>query len=154
MISRPYASQLLLAARQELLDVVLPAVSTDRARVSIEMIENLLRSCAARCDHEIAWMREETTAIVALGERLVATGADPDGTIAAALDAVRASDQDSDHLADVQQRYDRAGEVLSCCLERAVALGGDVLADARGVLRQRQEREMEILGEFGFVGRG
>ena len=60
MISRPTTDQLILECRRELLEVVLPDVNTEHVRVTVQMLENILRNAATRSAHEIAWMREET----------------------------------------------------------------------------------------------
>src|SRR6185503_3978714 len=99
--------------------------------------------------HEIAWMRDECEQVEAL-----AAGVDDPGT-EAALAAYREADRTSLHLDDVQAAYDRAGEVLSCAVEHALAAGDtSLLAASRNILRLRSEREMAILGGWNMVGRG
>jgi hypothetical protein len=118
------------------------------AGVAVEMLDNLLANLATRSAHEIAWMRDECARIEALVEDIA------DSAVTAVLVEYRALDRDSLHLDDVQAAYDRAGEVLSCAIEHALASGNRAVLDAaRAVLRLRSEREMEILSGWNLTGR-
>jgi hypothetical protein len=114
----------------------------------------VLRNCATRAAHEIAWMHDETEAMVAYAERVAAS---PSATaaVAEALRTFAAQRSPSLHLDDVSKTYSLAGECLSTALE-AVLAGGDneLEAAGRALLEQRLANELEIMGEWTMVGRG
>jgi len=64
MLSKPTTQQVLLDCRRELLEVIDPAVSDPTVKIAIQMLENVLRNCAERSAHEIAWMRDESNLMV------------------------------------------------------------------------------------------
>jgi hypothetical protein len=135
------------------MNTVLPAVPEGPVQIAIQMMENVLRNCAARAAHEIAWMREEGDAMVAFAERVAASAGATDG-VRAALDGYRSGRTDSLHLDDVCATYDLAGTCLSAAIESAMAAGDDELTAAgRELLEQRLAHENEIMGEWAFVGR-
>ena len=154
MLSRPTTEQILLDLRAELLSTIDAAVSEPAAKVAIQMMENVLRNCATRAAHEIAWMREETAAMVEFAECVGSSAAASD-ELRAALARHRTERSDSLHLDDVAATYSLAGECLSTALEAALAAGADELHVAgRGLLEQRLEHERAIMGEWTMVGRG
>ena len=149
MLSRPTTDQAIEGVIRALDDTVLAAVGEGPAGVAVQMARQILRGCAVRAAHEIAWMHEEIAAICRLAERTDAPA------VRVALDALGALDTTSLHLADVQVRYDRAGEVLSCVVDAAFAAADAALtAAAREVLEARSAHEMEIVGQLDLVGRG
>lgn len=153
MISEPSCARLLEVVRAELQSTVAPAVSDARTRAALGMIDSILANVSARCDHEVAWMREEIADIETVADNVIAAGADPQLRVSAALDVLRAHRSPSDHTDDVGAEYDRASEVLSCALE-ATLPGSDVLRQqVRSVLKRRLRREIEIRGDFTVVGR-
>ena len=156
MLSRPTTEQVLLDCRTELLATIEPAVADGPAKVAVQMLENVLRNCAARAAHEVAWMHEEGAAMIAFVERVV-TG--PLGTpeVDAALAAYEAGRSDSRHLDDACATYDLAGRAFSVAVE-AVMTGEGALADelhraGRDLLELRLAHEQQIMGEWAFVGR-
>ena len=116
MLSRPTTEQILIDCRNELLNTIDPAVSAEPVKIAIQMMENVLRNCATRAAHEIAWMHEETSAMVDFARR-VAHGAHTTPELTAALAAYEAGASTSLHLDDVAATYDLAGECLSAALE-------------------------------------
>ena len=153
MITRPSTEQIILDCRRELLDVVLPDVTSDQVRVSVQMLENVLRNAATRAAHEIAWMHEETAALEVFAREVAATLPDV-ADVDAALVALDEAPRSSLHLDDVTETYSRAGEAFSCALEAALASGDGPLGDrAAALLAARNERELEIKGEWTMVGR-
>lgn len=160
MLSRPTTEQILLDCRAELLATIEPAVADGPAKVAVQMMENVLRNCAARAAHEIAWMHEEGEAMLAFAERVAAS---PLGTsavrdaLAATVDAPTASR----HLDDACAAYDLAGRCLEAAIEATLAgtggehaaLADDLHRDGRALLEQRVGHENEIMGEWAFVGR-
>ena len=157
MISRPTTDQLILECRRELLDVVLPDVQTEHVRVTVQMLENILRNAATRSAHEIAWMREESISLEAFAQDVVAAfpgGAATTQATLAALAALAAAPRHSVDLADVVETYARDGEAFSCALEAAMTAGHPALsARAVELLAARNGRELEINGGWAMVGR-
>ena len=148
MQSSPTTTQILEGLRIELRESILPEISAAPARVTIEMLDNVLSNLATRAAHEIAWMRDECSQIEALADNV------GEAAVQAALADYRSLDLDSLHLDAVQAAYDRAGEVLSCTVECALAGGDRSLLDAaRTLLRLRSQREIEILGSWTMAGR-
>lgn len=154
MISLPSTEQIILDCRRELLEVIGPEVTSDAAKVSVQMIENILRNAAERAAHEIAWMHDETAAMESFANDTLA--AIPKATgVANALAALHAGPRASLHLADVATVYSLGGEALSYALEAAFAGGHDALATrAAALLAARSEHEVRVMGEWGMVGRG
>ncbi len=154
MITRPTTAQIILDCRRELLEVIGPEVKSDAGKVSVQMLENVLRNAATRSAHEIAWMRDETSAMETFARDTLAAA--PAGSvIAAALVALEAGPRESLHLDDVVAVYSLAGEAFSCAVEAAL-VGGHVVLAERGaaLLAARSATEVQIMGEWGFVGRG
>ena len=152
MLSRPTTDQIILDCRTELLDTIGPAVDAPQVQVAIQMMENVLRNCAERAAHEIAWMHEETEAMIAYARTVAALV--QSATTEAALAAYNGGSSTSLHLADVNANYDLAGECLSTAIEAAMAAGNDDLHRAgRAVLDKRLAHENSIMGEWSFVGR-
>ncbi len=155
MITRPSTAQILLDARRELLEVIGPEVSSSTARVSIEMLENVLRNCATRASHEIAWMRDECSSMEAFCDDVVSALGDSAAEVAERLAAYRLERSESLHLDDVQADYDRAGRAMSAAVDVVMASGDRPLAARTAeLLAARQAREAEIMGEWHMVGRG
>lgn len=152
MLSRPTTDQIILDCRTELLDTIGPAVDAPQVQVAIQMMENVLRNCAERAAHEIAWMHQETEAMIAYARTVVAWV--QSAPTEAALAAYDAGSSTSLHLADVTANYDLAGECLSTAIEAAMAAGNDDLhRTGRTVLDDRLAHENAITGEWSFVGR-
>jgi hypothetical protein len=153
MLSRPTTEQIILDCREELLNTIAPTVPEGPVLVAIQMMENVLRNCATRAAHEIAWMREEGDEMVAFARRVAAAG----HATTALLDAVAAFDgtsRDSLHLDDATTTYDLAGRCMSAAIDAVMAPGdADLQAEARAILGRRLEHENEIMGEWAFVGR-
>jgi hypothetical protein len=153
MLSRPTTEQLILDCRNELLNTIDPAVSAEPVKIAIQMMENVLRNCAARAAHEIAWMREESDLMVAFAHKVAGTPCSTPA-IAAALAAYDTGRSDSLHLDDVAATYDLAGNCLSAAIDAVMAAGDDELhLEARSILTTRLDHENQIMGEWAFVGR-
>ena len=154
MLSRPTTEQILLDCRAELLGTINPAIDDRQVKIAVQMMESVLRNCAARAAHEIAWMRDETSAMIAYAERVEASAFETAG-VAAALQHYAANRSDSLHLDAVTATYSLASECLSAALEAAVTAGDSGLQRAgRALLDQRLANELEIMGEWSMVGRG
>lgn len=154
MIVKPSTEQVILDCRRELLEVIGPEVLSDAGKISVQMVENVLRNVATRAAHEIAWMHEETIAMESFAYDTLR--AYPSAvTIDEALADLQAGPRTSLHLDNVAAVYSLAGEAFSCALEVALSCGDEVLA-ARGaaLLGARSATEVQIMGEWGFVGRG
>jgi hypothetical protein len=154
MLSRPTTEQILLDCRAELLGTINPAIDDRQVKIAVQMMESVLRNCAARAAHEIAWMRDETSAMIAYAERVEESAFETPG-VAAALQHHAANRSDSLHLDAVAATYSLAGECMSAALEAALTAGDSGLARAgRALLDQRLANELEIMGEWSMVGRG
>ena len=149
MLTRPTTEQVLTAVARELDEVVLPVVAEEPVRVALGMITQLLRGCAQRAAHEIAWMHEETAAIEA-----AVAGIDDDAT-RGALAALHDAPAGSLHLDDVVALYHLASEVVGAAIEWAYRTGHQERArDLRDLLVARSGHEMQIVGVLDLVGRG
>jgi hypothetical protein len=140
MIAKPTTEQILNDCSRELMDVVLPAVADDTVKVTVMMMELVLRNMAVRAAHEIAWMTDEIA-------ELTAFAAGPDGSSPASADG-------SLHLDDVVERYREASDAFSRAMEKAVA-SGDEERTRRGaaIMSRRLEHEQEVMCGWSPVGR-
>ena len=139
MIARPTTEQILNECSRELIEVVLPAVTDDAVKVTVLMMDVVLRNTAKRAANEIAWMTDEINELASF--------------VGAAGQSVADAD-DSLHLDDVVERYSRASEAFARALETAVASGDDALTRrGRAVLARRLEREQEVMCGWSPVGR-
>lgn len=153
MITQPSCSRYLEVVRQELRATVGPAVTDPAAQAALGMIDSILAGVMTRCDHEVAWMREEIADIEACAATVIAAAADTDGRVADSLTRLRTHRSPTDHTEDVRAEYDLAGEVLSRALEAGLSAGGETTSVVRDALRRRLAREMQIRGDFSLVGR-
>lgn len=153
MISSPSCARLLEVVRAELRATVAPVVSDPSITAALGMIDSILQNVGVRCDHEVAWMREEIAEIEVVADAVVAANADTESRVSAALEQLRTHRSPSDHTPDVQAEYNLASEVLSCALEAAIPTGGTLRDRVRSVLEHRLRREVEIRGNFTVVGR-
>ena len=152
MISRPTTAQLLDDCARELRESVVPAVTDPTVRVRLDMMEQLLASCAVRAAHEIAWMAAECDAMERYASDVLDVFAD-DG-LAARLETYRSRRSDSLELEDRIADYDRAGRSFAVALELALRRGHDELsARARELVDQRRRRETETRPGFRMPGR-
>ena len=131
---------------------ILPGLSDETLKLRLVMTETVLRNAAVRAAHEIAWMREETAALLAYARRVAARyGSAP---LRAALADAGAGPADSLHLADVADCYERAGRAFAAALAAAQEAGAaDLVAQAREVLRDRIATEKEVMATYAVVGR-
>jgi hypothetical protein len=136
MQSKPTTDQILLGIARELREAVLPDVRSEPVKVLVEMMEQLVLSCARRAAHEIAWIHDEAAAIGAAAGRAVGAPA-------------------SLHLDDVTDWYGSVSRVLSEGIEAAYRSGDDALIERwRALIEARQAHEDEVLGSLDLVGRG
>ena len=141
MISRPSTDQVLLDCCTELLDQVLPLIDDEMTAARITMLEGVLRSAAVRAAHEIALMQEETAAMLAYA-RTVESGSSSVATSGPGSTATTEPvSGDSLHLADVTERYCRAGEAFSRALEAVGDSDERLREEGVRILEQRVEHE-------------
>ena len=152
MITRPTTDTLIGDCCRELTDAILPALTDETLRLRLVMTETVLRNAAVRAAHEIAWMLAETSALMAYAaEVAVRHASEP---LRAAMAAVEGSPRDSLHLADVADRYERAGQAFEKALAAAQEAGAaDLVARARELLRDRIATEKEVMATYEVVGR-
>ena len=154
MISRPTTEQLLRNVASELGSRIHPAMTDPGLAVVVEMLQQLVTSCATRSAHEIAWLRDEEEAMVAFARDVVAELPDA-AAVQAALDAWERGRDGGLHLDQVVADYSLAGEALSSALEVALAAGHPELSARAGALiATRVGHETEIRGSYVMSGRG
>ena len=152
MITRPTTDALIGDCCRELTDVILPALTDETVRLRLVMTETVLRNAAVRAAHEIAWMLQETSALMAYAEQVAAGHASE--PLRAAMAAVETGPSESLHLADVTERYERAGRAFEKALAAAQEAGAaDLVAQAREVLRDRISTEKQVMATYAVVGR-
>jgi hypothetical protein len=152
MITRPTTEVLILDCCRELMDAILPALTDETLRLRLVMTETVLRNAAVRAAHETAWMFAETSDLMAYAAQ-VASGHESE-PLRAAIAAAEAGPPDSLHLADVADRYERAGQAFAMALAVAREAGAaDLVAQARELLRARIATEKEVMATYAVVGR-
>jgi hypothetical protein len=152
MITRPTTDALIVDCCRELTEAILPGLTDETLRLRLVMTETVLRNAAMRAAHEIAWMREETAALVAYAAEVAARHASE--PLRAAMTAVEAIPAASLHLADVVDRYEKAGQAFEQALTAAQEAGSaDLIAQARELLRDRVEIEKRVMATYTIVGR-
>ena len=160
MITRPTTDALIADCCRELMDAILPGLTDETLKLRLVMTETALRNAAVRAAHEIAWMSEETAALLGYAEQVAARFSDgphaddPLSTALAALAAAKALPAASLHLADVTDRYERAGQAFAAALAAAQEAGAaDLIAQARELLRTRIATEKQVMATYTVVGR-
>lgn len=153
MQALPTTQQLLDDLARELRETLMPAVAHDAALVvNLEMMEQLLTSCAVRAGHEIAWMTSEADAMVAYA-RDVARELD-DSAVTACLAHYDTGVTDSLLLADRARNYHLAGEAFAAALEAAMAADHDPFTErGRTLIATRVATEERLRPGFYFPGR-
>jgi len=152
MITRPTTDALIEDCCRELMEGILPGLTDETLKLRLVMAETVLRNAAVRAAHEIAWMRGETTALMAYAGRVAARHGSE--ALRATLAAAEADPADSLHLADVADCYERAGQAFAAALAAAQAAGAaDLVAQARELLRDRIATEKEVMATYAVVGR-
>jgi hypothetical protein len=136
MFTRPTTEQVLVGIADELRDTVTPLVTNEPALVLLGQIDQVLRGCAVRAAHEIAWMHDEADQIGA------ATGEEVGWPASLHLDAV-------------VSWYDSVSRVLSTALDAAFDVGDTAkVAELKQLLDARSATEMQVVGALNLVGRG
>jgi hypothetical protein len=152
VITRPTTDVLIEDCCRELMEGILPELTDETLKLRLVMTETVLRNAAVRAAHEIAWMREETAALMAYAGRVAARHGS--AALRAALGDAGAGPADSLHLADVAGRYERAGQAFATALAAAQEAGAaDLIAQARELLRDRIAAEKEVMATYAVVGR-
>ena len=152
MIIRPTTDALIADCCRELTEEILPALTDETLRLRLVMTETVLRNAAVRAAHEIAWMREETAALMAYAAEVAARHGSP--ALRDAMAAADSSHPDGLHLAEVAERYERAGQAFATAMAAATEAGhDDLIAKARELLRDRVAIEKEVMAAYAVVGR-
>ena len=152
MITKPATDVLIEDCCRELMEGILPGLTDETLKLRLVMTETVLRNAAVRTAHEIAWMREETAALLAYAAAVAARHASE--PLRAAMTAVQASPAASLHLADVAARYEKAGQAFEQALAAAQQAGAaDLIAQARELLRDRIAIEKQVMATYTIVGR-
>ena len=152
MITRPTTDVLILDCCRELTDAILPALTDETLRLRLVMTETVLRNAAVRAAHENrldARRDVRPDGLRRAGGRL-GTKASRCGPRSPPPRRVR---PDSLHLADVADRYERAGQAFAKALAVAQEAGAaDLVAQARELLRARIATEKEVMATYTVVG--
>jgi hypothetical protein len=136
MISRPTTEQILNNCSRELTEVVLPAVEDETVKVTVMMLDLVLRNASLRAAHEVAWMTEEIAAMHAFAG---ATG--PPAVASLHLDAV-------------VEAYCAASDAFSAAMEAAVSAGDDDrIRRGAALMDRRVGHEEEVMAGWTPVGR-
>jgi len=152
VITRPTTDALIEDCCRELMEGILPGLTDETLKLRLVMTETVLRNAAVRAAHEIAWMREETTALLGYAGRVAARHGSE--ALRAALAQAEVGPADSLHLADVADRYERAGQAFTAALAAAQEAGdADLVGEARELLRDRIATEKEVMATYEVVGR-
>lgn len=152
MIIRPTTEALIEDCCRELMEGILPGLTDETLKLRLVMTETVLRNAAVRAAHEIAWMRAETSALLAYAGRVAARYGSE--TLRTALADAQAGPADSLHLADVADAYERAGQAFATALAAAQEAGdAELVAEARQLLRDRIATEKEVMATYVVVGR-
>jgi hypothetical protein len=152
MITRPTTDALIGDCCRELTEAILPALTDETLRLRLVMTETVLRNAAVRAAHEIAWMREETSALLAYAAEVAARHGTETSRDATA--AVEGSPGTGLHLTEVVERYERAGQAFVTAMAAAQEAGeDDLVAKARELLRDRIATEKEVMATYAVVGR-
>ncbi len=152
MITKPTTDVLIEDCCRELMEAILPALTDETLKLRLVMAETVLRNAAVRAAHEIAWMREETAALLAYADQVAARhDSEP---LRAALAAAQPDQDSSLHLADVTGRYEQAGQAFAAALATAQEAGAaELVAQARELLRDRIATEKHVMATYEVVGR-
>jgi hypothetical protein len=152
MITRPTTDALIEDCCRELTEAILPGLTDETLKLRLVMTETVLRNAAVRAAHEIAWMLGETSALMAYAAEVADRY--PAGPVRAAIARIHAHRADSMELADVAERYERAGEAFAAALAAAQEAGAaDLVARARELLRDRISTEKKVMASYAVVGR-
>ena len=155
MITRPTTDDLIADCCRELMEAILPALTDETLRLRLVMTETVLRNAAVRAAHEIAWMAQETSALLSYAGQVAARhGTEPLRAALAALAAAgSAGSADSLHLADVTERYERASQVFVSALAAArEAEASDLIERGRELLQHRIATEKQVMATYAVVG--
>jgi hypothetical protein len=152
VITRPTTDVLIEDCCRELMEVILPGLTDETLKLRLVMTETVLRNAAVRAAHEVAWMREETAALLAYAGQVAARHGGE--VLRAALADAEAGPEGGLHLADVADVYERAGQAFAAALAAAQEAGAaDLVAQARELLRDRIATEKEVMAAYAVVGR-
>ena len=154
MISRPTTQQLLDDCARELRESIMPLVTDAAARVRLEMMEQIIASCALRSAHEQAWMAEECNEMEAYAGSVRDAFADDGAGVGALIDRYRNERRRGLELDDCVHDYDLAGRAFAAALALAMRRGDAALtARARELALARNDREGVLRPNFYFPGR-
>jgi hypothetical protein len=116
------------------------------------MAETVLRNAAVRAAHEIAWLSDETAALIEYAKAVNARI--PSVELTAALAAFGDGPQHSLHLTDVVETYERASRAFAVALAAVQREGIAELVDAaRDLLHDRVNTEKAVMATYAVVGR-
>lgn len=152
MQSRPTTEQILNDLAREVKESILPEVSDPTQKVNFEMMEQLLRACAKRSAHEIAWMSSEVKEIEKLAIDILAI--EDDLHLAETLKKYQTQKSESLHLEDQVQNYHLAGKLFEQLIVTVFEIRDKTFSNRlTELIRSRSEHESELINDFYFPGR-
>lgn len=154
MITQPTTQQLLDDCAREVRESIMPAVSDPAIRIKLEMMEQIIASCAIRSGNEMAWMAEECDLMEAYCVDVVSALSEESTVVANALDKYRNDRRGGFLLDDRVHDYDLAGRAFSAALQLAMRQRHESLTQrASELLNARNVREGVLRPNFYFPGR-
>jgi hypothetical protein len=151
--SKPTTQQLIDAVCVELASKIAPAISDPTAKVQLDMALAILRTTAVRSGNELAWMKEESDAIEAAANQLLAQLPEA-ASLQAALTAYTSGRTGGLGLDDAVADYQLATEVLSCAIEAAYESDDEGhIATVGALVDQRHGHQQTVTGQFMALGR-
>lgn len=153
MQALPTTQQLLDDLARAVRETLMPALAADPALVvNLEMMEQLLTSCAIRAGNEIAWLTAESDAMVGYAREVA--GQLGGAAVVASLAAFDTGVSDSLLLVDRARNYHLAGEAFGDALEAAMAAGQhELIEQGRAIIATRVANEERLRPGFYFPGR-
>ena len=152
MQSRPTTEQILNDLAREVKESILPEVSDPTQKVNFEMMEQLLRACAKRSAHEIAWMKTEADEIEKLTIEILESQNQPQ--LNETLEKYQTQKSESLHLEDQVENYNLAGKLLEELIVTVFDIENKNFSTRLNeLIRLRGVHENELINDFYFPGR-
>ncbi len=152
MQSKPTTEQILNDLAREVKESFLPTVSDPTQKVNFEMMEQLLRACAKRSAHEIAWMKTEADEIEKLTIEILESQNQPQ--LSETLEKYQTQKNESLHLVDQVENYDLAGKLLEELIVTVFDIENKNFSTRLNeLIRLRGDHENELINDFYFPGR-
>jgi hypothetical protein len=150
MMTQPSVARLIEVVRAQLTETIGPALIDDGPRSALGMIDHVLQMIQTRSEREIDWMVMQTTDIIDLARRALASG-DVSSKVSDAVDAYMANRTEGLAASQVTSDYAHAAAVLSLLLEETVGTSSDTAIESRGLLEREVQWGVDVVGDFVLV---